>query len=64
MTYEENWPLIEHTKDAWQEIRMANHLYKRTVCYRSYKIKDVLELEINGKKLDIEVGEFTNWKFS
>ena len=58
MTYEENWPLIEYTKDAWQEIRNGKIIFisEQFSIREAIKLGDVLELEIDGKKLDIEVG--------
>ena len=58
MTYEENWPLKQHTKDAWQEIRNGKIIFisEQFAIREAIKLTDVLELEINGKKLDIEVG--------
>ena len=58
MTYEENWPLLEYTKDAWQEIRNGKIIFisEQFSIREAIKLSDVLELEINGKKLDIKVG--------
>ena len=56
--YEKNWPLLEHTKDAWKEIRNGNIIFisEQFSIRDDIKLNDFLELEINGKKLNIKVG--------
>ena len=56
--YEANWPLLEHTDDAWKEIRNGNIIFisEQLSIREDIKLSDVLEIEINDKKLDIKVG--------
>ena len=56
--YEENWPLLEHTKNAWKEVRTSEVIFinEQFSIREKIKLDDFLELEINDKKLSIRVG--------
>ena len=56
--YEENWPLLEHTKNAWKEVRTSDVIFinEQFSIREKIKLDDFLELEINDKKLSIRVG--------
>ena len=56
--YEENWPLLEHTLNAWKEVRTSEVIFinEQFSIREKIKLDDFLELEINDKKLNIRVG--------
>ncbi len=56
--YEENWPLLEHTKNAWKEVRNGEVIFvsEQFSIREKIKLGDFLELKINDKKLNIRVG--------
>ena len=58
VVYRENWPLLEHTKNAWKDIRNGEIIFvsEQFSIREKIKLDDFLELEINDKKLSIKVG--------
>ncbi len=58
VVYEENWPLLEHTKNAWKEVRTSDVIFinEQFSIREKIKLDDFLELEINDKKLSVRVG--------
>ena len=58
VVYEENWPLLEHTKNAWKEVRTSDVIFinEQFSIRENIKFDDFLELEINDKKLSVRVG--------
>ncbi len=58
IVYEENWPLLEHTKNAWKEIRNGEIIFinEQFSIREKIKLNDFLELEINDRKLNVRVG--------
>ena len=56
--YEENWPLLESTENAWERIRNGEIIFVSEQLSIREKIKqgDFLELELDNKKLYVQVG--------
>ena len=56
--YEENWPLLESTENAWERIRNGEIIFvsEQLSIREKIKLGDFLELELDNKKLNIQVG--------
>ena len=55
--YEENWPLLDKKEMHGIVSEMERYFCQRAVIYpRKIKLDDFLELEINDKKIRIQVG--------
>ena len=56
--YEENWPLLESTENAWESIRNGEIIFvsEQLSIREKIKLGDFLELELDNKKLNIQVG--------
>ncbi len=56
--YEANWPLLRYGKNVWQKIRNGETIFvsEQFSVREQIKIGDILALELNGMKLNIEVG--------
>ncbi len=56
--YEENWPLLERTENAWEQIKNGEIIFVSEQLSLREKIElgDFLELELDNKKLNIQVG--------
>ena len=57
IVYEENWPLLENTRNAWNEIRNGETIFvsEQLSIREKIKLDDFLQLKINDKKLKIRV---------
>ncbi|MFL2799950.1 MAG: FtsX-like permease family protein [Paracoccaceae bacterium] len=58
IAYQENWPLLMHTKNAWNDMRNGEIIFvsEQFSIREKIKLDDFLELEINDKKLTARVG--------
>ena len=56
--YEENWPLLEKNKNAWKRIRNGEIIFvsEQLSIREKIKLDDFVELEINEKKITVQVG--------
>ncbi len=56
--YEENWPLLDKKRNAWNRIRNGEIIFvsEQLSIREKIKLDDFLELEINDKKIRIQVG--------
>ena len=56
--YEENWPLLNRTENAWKRIRNGEIIFvsEQLSIREKIKLGDYLELELGNKKLNIQVG--------
>ena len=56
--YEENWPLLESTENAWERIRNGEIIFvsEQLSIRENIKPGDFLELELDNKKLYVQVG--------
>ena len=56
--YEENWPLLETTENAWERIRNGEIIFvsEQLSIRENIKPGDFLELELDNKKLYVQVG--------
>ena len=56
--YEENWPLLDKKRNAWNSIRNGEVIFvsEQLSIREKIKLDDFLELEINDKKIRIQVG--------
>ncbi|MDC3076367.1 hypothetical protein OA328_03735 [Paracoccaceae bacterium] len=58
IVYEENWPLLGHTKDVWKEISNDKVILisEQFSIREDIELNDFLKLEINNEKLNMKVG--------
>ncbi len=58
LIYQENWPLLEKNKNAWQKIRNGEVIFisEQLSIREKIKLDDFLELDINDKKITFQVG--------
>ncbi len=56
--YEKNWPLLETKRDAWKRIKKGEIIFvsEQFSIREKIKLDDFLELEINDKKISVQVG--------
>ncbi len=56
--YEKNWPLLDKKRNAWDRIRNGEVIFvsEQLSIREEIKLDDFLELEINDKKIRIQVG--------
>ena len=58
IVYQENWPLLENSKNAWKEMRNGEIIFvsEQFSIREKIKLDDFLELELNDKTLTTRVG--------
>ena len=58
IAYQENWPMLEHTSNAWKSISNGEIIFisEQFSIREKIKLDDFLELAINDKKLNARVG--------
>ena len=56
--YEENWPLLESSENAWERIGNGEIIFvsEQLSIREKIKLGDFLDLKLNDKKLNIQVG--------
>ncbi len=58
VVYEENWPLLDRSKNAWKEVRNGEIIFisEQFSIREKIQLNNILELEIDDRKLNIRVG--------